>query len=343
MAGGFRERDILKVFSPRTVARLATGAARARFDREFLGTPLAACWFINFRCNAGCRFCCKKEEIRESHRFPELDPEGKRALLRRIRKSVDLLYISGGEPLLQSDLDDVVRYARELRFRQVGLTTNLIHLRKRTEILEHLDVLCTSLHGATPESHARQMGIPEETAGLIFENIRWLAEYDGNPNLKKMINFVVTEKNVEELEAVAELARELGFVLELVPENDERGIATEVLWHPKYRDTVEAILDGRSSDQYAHVCGSRLYLERILTGAPFRCYPLGVPNITPDGRLCAPCDKKRAYGPSILDHDSLDDAVAVMTAEPDVTGCDRATCFKAGIIERSVLFDALSG
>ena len=127
--GRLRSLDILSLMSPRSLWRIARGILRAPLSTDYAGSPLAVCWFTNFSCNAKCPFCCKAAEVRAGREeFPPLTLPRAKDLLDRVRRSVDMLYLSGGEPTLHPHLEEIVRYAKEIGFSSVGMTSNLILL-----------------------------------------------------------------------------------------------------------------------------------------------------------------------------------------------------------------------
>ena len=116
-----RSIDIVSLLPVRTAWRLMRGIARAPFDDDFAGSPLAVCWFTNFSCNAKCHFCCKAAEIRAGkNKFPPLSMDGCKELMGKIRKKVNLLYLSGGEPSIHPQIVDILREAKALDFASVG-------------------------------------------------------------------------------------------------------------------------------------------------------------------------------------------------------------------------------
>lgn len=340
-----RSAEILRSMSPRSLLRLLSGALRAPWDQEFAGHPVAACWFTNFTCNARCPFCCKSDEINAgSARFPVLGlPEAKR-LLKKIRRSVGMLYISGGEPLLHPAMPEIVQEAKALGFGLVGMSTNLIIADKRPDALVGVDVLAVSLHAATPERHARQLGVSAELGGRVFANLEALAQRRGaaENNMAIVVNCVVTPDNVKEVMPLLDYTGERGFLLEVVPVNADGAVAKGLPALREYRQLIDNLLASRRSGRAPHLGGSGRYYRTIRDLRPFRCFPYGVPNIMPDGRLCTPCDVAAQYSVNVLDHEDLDAALKASFPLPAGYPCREGRCFKAGIVERSLLYGFLT-
>jgi MoaA/NifB/PqqE/SkfB family radical SAM enzyme len=337
--GHLRSMDFLKVFSLRTLWRLTRGMARAPFDRKYAGSPLAVCWFVNFECNARCIFCCKAGEIEKGKQsFPPLDLEGSVELLKRIRRSVDMLYISGGEPLMHPPLRAILKEARALRFKSLGMTSNILLLDRFRDVLDDVDVFTASIHGSDPETHAKVMGISLDHARKAFDHLNILQDEHQRSGLRVMVNFVINEVNLHQAMGMVELTRDKGFLLELVPANEHGGIPLKLAADSRYQALIKQLIALRKSGKAPHLAGSTAYYRRIGSFRPFRCFPYGVPNITPDGRLCTPCDVSEQYGVAVLNYPTLKDAVRASAPYLGDYPCSKGHCFKAGIIERSRLF-----
>ncbi len=341
--GKLRSTDIFSLFSPRTGWRLARGVTRALFEEAFAGKPLAVCWFTNFSCNAKCHFCCKAQEIREGReRFPPLSFEKAQTLLEKIRASVDLLYLSGGEPLMHPLIEDIVAEAKRQEFMSVGISSNLTLLHKKPGILDNVDAISCSIHAPSVTEHANNLGVPVKMAQQVFDNLKMLEECASEKGIRVIINCVINLKNMDTVRQMVDFTGERGFLLEVVPANDSGRIPTDLHENPDYLALIDELISMRKSGQASHLAGSTHYLKRIRDFKPFRCFPYGVPNIMPDGSLCTPCDVAGQYAVNVMNHENLKAAVKVSRPYLGEYPCKKGMCFKAGIIERSRLFGLLS-
>ena len=339
-----RSRDIIGLMSPRPLWRLVRGAIRSPFDEHYAGSPLAVCWFTNFSCNARCPFCCKAGEIRDGRdRFPPLDLENARELMIRIRRSVDILYLSGGEPLIHPPIVDILREARRLEFASVGMSTNLIALDARPEVMDYLDAISVSTHSPDVAVNAASLAVPVRLAEKVMENLEWICRHPRRAELKIIINCVIRRANLDTVLGMVDFTRQRGLLLELVPANEHGRAPTDLAGNPEYERLIDRILSMRRSGEARHLAGSTAYYRRIRSFEPFRCFPYGVPNIMPDGRLCTPCDVSGQHAVQMLDHTDLKAAVRASLPHLGNYPCRHGHCFKAGIIERSRLFTLLGG
>lgn len=336
-AKGLRSIDIISLLKPRAAWRLMRGMGRAAVEKDFAGLPLAVCWFTNFSCNAACAFCCKAAEVRAGREaFAPLSPDRADQLLRRIRASVDLLYLSGGEPTIHPGIVDILQAGRELGFSSVGISSNLIALDGKPEVLDYIDAIGVSLHGPNPQEHARALRVPVSVGERVFENLELLS--GRQDRLRVLVNCVVTAENLGHVREMLDFTGERGFLLEVVPANENGRPADALRSSVAYRRLIDDLLVMRREGRAANLAGSTYYYERIRDFEPFRCFPYGVPNVMPDGRLCTPCDVSKQYGVNVLDWPDLKSAMEASLGGLGAYPCRNGQCFKAGIVERSRLF-----
>lgn len=184
---------------PRTLSLAARGAA------NYLGRgPLCVSFEITYSCNARCRHCHLGGPVREERASP--------AEFGRIARSLRpvVAQVSGGEPLLRRDVEDIVKAIRRPgRAPFIVLTTNgaLLtkdkHARLRAAGVEEI-----SLSLDYPdERHDEFRAIPG-----LFAKIRDLASaLKGNGNSGITLSCVIQRDNFRDLVKLAELARDWGL------------------------------------------------------------------------------------------------------------------------------------
>ncbi len=325
--------------SGRSLWRIVRGAARAPIDEQYAGSPLAVCWFTNFSCNAQCPFCCKAHEIRSGkEQFPPLDVDGAKALMARIRRTVDILYLSGGEPLIHTHILEILKEARRLAFSAIGMSSNLITLDRHPEVLDYLDAISVSIHSPDVAVHAANLAVAPKVAQRVFDNLKLIESHPRRGRLKLVVNCVINADNIETVRGMVEFTRDRGCLLELVPAGDDGRPSDDLLDNPRYVELIDDMLAMRKSGEAPHLAGSTKYYDRIKSFEPFRCFPYGVPNIMPDGRLCTPCDVSKQCAVNLLDFPDLKAAIEASRPHLGDYPCKQGRCFKAGILERSRLF-----
>ncbi len=123
--------------------------------------PGARLWlYTNFDCNLACDYCCSRSSPRAPRRAL-----GVEVVRRLVREGADAgvieLFLTGGEPFLLPDLDDLVRACTD-RLPTTLLTNGMLFRGDRLRILRAMPrerlTLQISLDSHTPHEHDRQRG-----------------------------------------------------------------------------------------------------------------------------------------------------------------------------------------
>src|SRR5207237_7888684 len=123
-----------------------------------------------------------------------------------LRKDCDVLYLTGGEPLLRNDIEEICEHGRKRDFAYMGMNTNGLLLPKREKVLDYLDNVVVSLDSMDAGKLDHIYGVGDGTARKVMDNIAYYA----NPKNKKgrkytlTVNCVVTPNTVDDCESVME-------------------------------------------------------------------------------------------------------------------------------------------
>ena len=154
------------------------------------------------RCNLDCGYCNEYDDVSEPVPFEEM----KRRLDRLADMGTTIITISGGEPLMHPDLDDIIRHIRR-RGMIAGLITNGFFLNKeRIERLnaaglEHLQI---SIDNAVPDE------VSKKSLKSLDGRLEMLSEWaEFQVNINSVLGSGV--KNSEDALKIAHRALELGF------------------------------------------------------------------------------------------------------------------------------------
>ena len=132
-----------------------------------------ACTIFTGGCNFRCPFCHNADLVTGK---PEVTVTGEEIFrfLRKRQGLLDGVCISGGEPLLQPDLEDFIRGVRSLGY-SVKLDTNGSMPDKLESLAEKglLDYVAMDLKNA-PEHYGRTIGAETYDVGNIGRSIRFL-------------------------------------------------------------------------------------------------------------------------------------------------------------------------
>ncbi|MET0790813.1 MAG: GTP 3',8-cyclase MoaA, partial [Polyangiaceae bacterium] len=131
--------------------------------RDQLGRPLSDLRIsVTDRCNFRCRYCMPREHFDQEHRYlPRADILSFEEVARVVGALAPLglrkVRLTGGEPLLRSELHRLVALLRRSPGLEIALTTNASLLAKQAQALRDagLDRLTVSLDSVAPEVFAR--------------------------------------------------------------------------------------------------------------------------------------------------------------------------------------------
>lgn len=131
--------DFLRVWNREVCENYTTAAIhRVEFSTGYIELPILSEVAITYACNIKCRFCyagCTHQKKQK-----ELDTEGFKKVLDIIRHEAQVPSVSftGGEPLLNKDLPELIKYASKVNGMRVNLITNgtLITPEKAEEFAE---------------------------------------------------------------------------------------------------------------------------------------------------------------------------------------------------------------
>ncbi|MCS6798574.1 MAG: radical SAM protein [Myxococcota bacterium] len=164
---------------------------------------------VTYACNNHCRFCAVGTRTPVHGWTPRLVAH----LVRHRRAGVRHVDFDGGEPTLHPDLLSLVGLARRLGYERVHVTTNGRRLADpdyaRALLGAGVSSVLFSLHGASPSSHGREVGVAE-AFGQTLDGIRNAVRLrpDG---VELGVNVTLTRGNVRELGRLAELVWSLGL------------------------------------------------------------------------------------------------------------------------------------
>lgn len=283
------------------IQRALGNFARARvLKREFL-LPFVGVYHINYRCNGRCSFCSRTEDIGHGDNGHQ-DITQVRRVLQRLRELTPSLYITGGEPTLESNIGGVLKFARYLDFFPVCINTNAIILDEHPLVPRYADKLVVSLHAGTPERHGQILGVGTKLGERVFDNIvqaSRIAKASGNT---LSVNCVLTGDNTRDAYGVLDFCQKHEIPIAVVPaiEGHMPTVASrdaETLRH--YREFITKVIEFKVGQPRA-VVGTRLYLEHIRRLGGFICRPSGIITISPEGDIVSPCSYKYSTVPHRL-------------------------------------------
>jgi MoaA/NifB/PqqE/SkfB family radical SAM enzyme len=191
------------------------------------------------------------------------------------------------EPLLRKDLPKIMAHVKEL-----GMITSMITngklLYERAEELGDVDYLSVSVDGIKSYKEIRQTDF--ET---LLKGIKKAIKFRKLQNQKNpiLMNCVLMGKNLEDIETLIFLAKELELKVSFEPIHKFPGISDEV-WNEigisdikKFRSTVDRIIELKGQDY--PIINSKTYLRMVREGKmDYKCRASGfIMNVTHDCTL----------------------------------------------------------
>lgn len=269
-----------------------------RVRRSRVVKPYSAVFYATHKCNLDCSYCTQKNPEVFSE---ELDTAGTIRVLHAIRKGVDTILITGGEPLIRPDIGELVRAARrDEKFLDVLLVTNGVLLDQRREILDHLTGLIVSLDAVTPDStgHLTKSSVVPK----VLDNLEMVRSK--MPPRAVTISCVLEEWNIGEAERILEYCMATGHVFSV--QSAQNGLHPDfsLLHNPRYRAFVDKLVRLRE-ERKAPINGTPKLLRTVLEFGDFRCYPTMFPRVYPNGDVFYPCEPLRKIAGNVLEDGSF--------------------------------------
>ncbi|HOQ33084.1 MAG TPA: radical SAM protein [Candidatus Hydrogenedens sp.] len=259
--------------------------------------------FVTYRCNLRCIMCglC---ELREHTNPDELTTEEWKSVIQSAKKlGTFIISISGGEPLLRKDLEEIICFAEGNKISTHLCTNGTLIDKDRAKTLREsgLKTISFSLDSAIEEVHdaIRGKGQYQKTITGI-QNIRCIA-----PEIRISINTVITKTNFRNISSLVPLAKKLGAVqIKFAPihSNLLHRFKNEKAWEELFFNEKELQELDNELTKAKNLCK----IERILTTSDrfysgisrsfleqniFTCFAGFLDcTVAPDGKVGACCD-----------------------------------------------------
>ena len=127
-----------------------------------------ACTIFTARCNFRCPFCHNASLVTHVDAAAAISEEEVFSFLAKRQGILDGVCITGGEPLLQPDIEEFIRKVKELGY-QVKLDTNGSNVLRLRRLVEQglVDYVAMDIKNA-PDKYGMTIGIEEYDMSNIF-------------------------------------------------------------------------------------------------------------------------------------------------------------------------------
>lgn len=172
---------------------------------------------LNNTCNHQCIFCpFHSPYLRRKFEASHMNLDFAKKILDMAKKQKigenEIGFYATGEPLVYKELEQCIKYAKELGFKYTFITTNgaLANPARIIDLLDAgLDSIRFSVNAATPNMYKEIHG--KDDFSKVMENIRFLDKYRKKRNIQVSVSMscVVTKKTKREVNIIKKLFDQL--------------------------------------------------------------------------------------------------------------------------------------
>ena len=293
--------------------------------------PLLFSYYITHRCNLNCKYCCDGNGRRfMEDKTPELSTEEAKKLIGIISADADTIDITGGEPMMRSDLEEILAFAKNCGMRIV-LNTKGIGIDARPGIINNSDVIVISIDTLDVNKLSGIIGRSPDIAIKIIDSLEFIIRKKNGNGPKLVISAVAMPDNLSELSKVLDFAMRNGISFHLSPEIVGTNANPGLRGNKEYEELMNLVIQRKQNEN--GVLGVKNYLTGIRDFSRFPCHPLLMPVIRPDGRMYYPCLESCHAEISILETGSyrkaLEAAMSKYGKVPDCRDCCHIFCHMA--------------
>ncbi len=221
-------------------------------------------WEITRNCNLSCIHC--RAAATMGPYTGELETEACFRLLDQIAETGSpIVILTGGEPMLRSDIFEIARYGTDKGLRMVMAPNGTMITEEKARKMAESGIkrISISLDGATKEKHDRFRGVEGAFEGAL-RGVSLARE----AGIEFQINTTITKTNLDEMPNIQNLAVELGaaahHIFLLVPTGRGKYIADQAIDAVQYEEALNWFYDQREKTplQLKATCAPHYY--RIL-------------------------------------------------------------------------------
>ncbi|MFV0362762.1 MAG: anaerobic ribonucleoside-triphosphate reductase activating protein [Suipraeoptans sp.] len=137
-----------------------------------------ACTIFTCGCNFRCPFCHNASLVVDTHKYQKIPEEDVFAFLKKRQGMLEGVCVSGGEPLIQKDIEEFIEKIKEMGY-LVKLDTNGSHpdILKRLIDNKLLDYVAMDIKNSR-EKYAKTIGVDDYDLSGVDKSIRLLMKGD---------------------------------------------------------------------------------------------------------------------------------------------------------------------
>ena len=248
--------------------------------------PLFCGHKLTYNCNLRCKMCPFWRRTNA-----DSSTEREKAILKYVYDSGACgIAFEGGEPLLRKDLVDILAFSRSLPL-HTSLITNGTLLESRIgEIAPYINgVVYVSLDGLE-KTHDAIRGV----GGSFRKAVQGICA--AKDKVAVTINTTIMEENIDEIESLVELARELGTKISVAVAHEYCNAHASSPATDKIPKIAHRLIDMKREGY--PIVNSIGYLKVMAKEKNWQCKPWAMINIDPNGNIVLPCYVHNDYASS---------------------------------------------
>lgn len=220
------------------------------------------------------------------------------ALLRKIRKEIRMLHLTGGEPLLHPALSSITRTARSLGFEPLTLETNFTLMDENEDVLRHCHFVIVPMETVVVVKQAAKWQCDPLWIERLLNNLIHYGARQEEFGVRIVVKCILSERTIDETYDLMEFcfdnnllfAPTTCFVLGQ-PDRELKSL-------PAYERLVDYIIARKKAG--ATILGNPESLRTLLAFENFPCHPTLAPHMAPDGEVFYPCFPQEGVGGNFL-------------------------------------------
>jgi len=299
--------------------------------------PFLSVFYLTNSCNFKCPYCS------DGYGNPYYTLSKKNLpsnevlkVLKSIRTNCDNIVLTGGEPLLHPDFDEIILKIKDLKFKEVVLTTNGYNIDKFIpNIIQSVTTLVFSIDTLNAKRADNWFGVGEGTFNKIISSIQDIEKIPER-KFEIVISAVATPENISDLYEVYDFSQKHKFTFAVAPQ------LVGVKAHEKLQNNEEYIQFFnfliQEKKKRRKIFGTTLYLTNMRDLKKFTCKPFTMLVVSPLGDVYYPCLEIGNYAGNLLVDDNLHKIRGVgLKTFGEVPNCD-TRCHSACALGFGLIF-----
>jgi MoaA/NifB/PqqE/SkfB family radical SAM enzyme len=218
--------------------------------------------------------------------------EQEKAILKQVYNSGACgIAFEGGEPLLRKDLAKILAFSRSLPLHTSLITNGTLLESKIDEISPYINgVVYVSLDGLE-KTHDAIRGV----GGCFRKAVRGISAAE--EKVAVTINTTIMAENIDEIESLVRLAKELGTRISIAVAHEYCNINASSPATDKISKIAHTLIEMKREGY--PIVNSIGYLKVMAKDKNWQCKPWAMVNIDPNGNVVLPCYVHNDYASSV--------------------------------------------